>query len=186
MDLRFVERQSEEWRAGRALRHTLFFKAHGLPPTVLDDEQEAGADHLVAVNDGAVVAYGRLFDLGCGVFQISQMVVAPSRQSEGLGHRVLQALVCRARKAGATVITLKSRLTAEPFYAKAGFQRLGRPFPSKKTAVPHVNMTLKVSDSNEARGDSWLCCPTGSSGSDSAGRGVEKLPVMALSWTEGR
>jgi len=69
------------------------FKANGLPPIVLDDEQETGADHLVAVN---------------------------------------------------------ARLTAESFYAKAGFQRVGRPFPSKKTAVPHVQMTLEVSDSNQA------------------------------------
>ena len=151
MDLRFVERESEEWRAARILRHTLFFDAHGLPPTVMDDEQEAGAVHLVIVDDGEVVAYGRLFDLGCGSFQISQMAVAPSRQRAGLGHRILQALVGRAWEACATVIVLKARLSAESFYAKAGFRRCGEPFPSTKTAVSHVDMKLDLRCSVDAR-----------------------------------
>jgi hypothetical protein len=116
----------------------------------MDDEQEADALHMAAVVDGEVVAYGRLSGLDGDTYQISQMVVTPSHQGTGVGRRILTALIREAVASGATTVTLKARLSAEGFYAGAGFRRCGEPFPSGKTTIPHVGMELGAGAFNEA------------------------------------
>lgn len=149
MNLLFVEGGSPQWLEARALRYALFFQPHGLMPSVMDDAHEADASHLVAVEGGRVVGYGRLFNLGDGVFQISQMVVSPTYRRRGIGTLLLHGLVARAAGDGASSIELGARLHAAGFYARAGFQQHGEIYASDKTGVPHVKMTLKPSGSNE-------------------------------------
>ena len=145
MHLRFVEYGSREWLEARELRYTLFFLPHRLGPEVMDDAQEAYAMHAVILEAGAVVGCARLFSAGQGKFQISQMAVLPARQGQGIGHMLLKKLVGQAASLGATSVELRARLTAVPFYTRAGFLPDGEAFVSEKTGVPHVNMKLELS-----------------------------------------
>lgn len=149
--MRFVEHGSREWLQAREIRYALFFQPQGLAPTIMDDEQEAHASHLVAVDGDEVVGYGRLFELRRGEFQISQMAVLPAYQRRGIGKMILHNLIRRAVDDGAASIELEARLSAVDFYAREGFHRCGEVFPSTKTGIPHVSM--KSLPNNEIQTD---------------------------------
>jgi predicted GNAT family N-acyltransferase len=137
---RFVAHGSGEWLQARDIRYALFFQSHGLVPTIMDDDHEAVAFHLVALAADRVVGYGRLIALGEGEFQISQMVVPGAHQRQGIGTVILQNLMRKALDGGAQSIVLEARLPAVGFYERAGFVRCGVAYPSAKTGIPHVTM----------------------------------------------
>lgn len=144
MQLNIVKTGSREWVDARQLRYQLFFREHDLPLSVLDDGNEASARHLVAVVDGSVVGYGRLHAKTGSVFQISQMVVSPDHQGQGIGSAILRKLISLTRTCGASLITLNARLPAVSFYAAEGFKTKGAPFISSTTKVPHIAMQAVV------------------------------------------
>ena len=163
MELKTVKVGSPEWRAARQLRYALFFKAHSLPQSVLDDGKEEDAFHLVCVMHEDVVAYGRLSATTEDVFQISQMVVAPECQGQGLGSAVLRGLTDLAIARGAAVVSLNARLSAVEFYTAAGFRTVGQSFVSSTTNVEHIAMQAVVSDADQP------VAPTRCTGSDAGG-----------------
>lgn len=131
---------SPEWQEARDIRYALFFEVHGLPVSVMDDEHETNAVHLVAKEGDRVVGYGRLAEPDKGRFKISQMAVHPDYQRKGIGKALLAALLGRADHAGAVEVTLNARVDAVAFYERAGFTRSGDTFLSRTTGVPHVLM----------------------------------------------
>lgn len=132
-----TEYKSEAWTQARKLRYELFFKEHQLPENVTDDEFDATSFHAVSINNGEVEAYGRLTPLQGSSFLISQMVVAPARQSKGLGGKVLEFLLTQTP---GSQVKLNARLPAVDFYSKFGFIKSGDEFLSSRTGVPHVLM----------------------------------------------
>ena len=146
MKIRFVEYGGPEWKAARILRHSVFYRESGLPESVMDDGQEVRGSHLVALDSGAVVGYGRLNDLGDGLFNISHMAVAPEYRGKGVGRMLLEGLVKAARSAKAEWIRLSARLPAVSFYERAGFHRAGETFGSAQAGLQYVEMKLKLID----------------------------------------
>ncbi|GHB07637.1 acetyltransferase [Salinicola rhizosphaerae] len=128
------------WKQARELRYQLFFADHGLPESVMDDEREASAWHLAAVRDGDLLGYGRLNQLPDGSWLISQMVVAPACQGQGVGRLILRELIDATVRAGGGVIRLNARCHATAFYRNEGFLPVGEPFVSAITGVEHVEM----------------------------------------------
>ena len=65
---------------------------------------------------------------GAGAAVLEDMVVHPSRRGEGIGKRLLDEAILRAREAGCKRITLLTDFTnqcAMRFYGRAGFVRSG-------------------------------------------------------------
>jgi predicted GNAT family N-acyltransferase len=146
MEVRFVTPQDPEYPYLCALRYRLFFQAHHLPKDILFDAQETCSLHAVITHDEtpSVLAYGRLTPASDQVFQISQMVVAPEWQHQGLGRAIVAALLEHAAAHRAHTILLDARTDAMGFYQKLGFERTSDVFPSAKTGVPHVRMQKKL------------------------------------------
>ena len=132
---------SEEWEQARKIRHALFFEPYGLPVSILDDQYEKTSYHVVVKSEGVVTAYGRMH-IESDVGHVSQMVVAPPFQGQGLGQLVLSALTALASEKGTASVVLNARSSAVSFYAKAGFKKVDGTFFSATTGVPHVRMEL--------------------------------------------
>ncbi len=131
----------------RDLRHRLFFAELVEGRSLLDDGSEARAHHLVLTPPGRpseVLAGGRGLRSHDRTYTISQMVVEPEYQGQGLGGRVLELLVDRAARHGAQRVVLAARVTAVGFYEAAGFSVCGDEFASVTTGVPHVEMELRL------------------------------------------
>lgn len=125
------------------LRYELFFREPGLPRDILFDALEKDSVHIAAIHNGALCAYGRLSEESPRRFKISQMVVCPKRQGQGLGTRVLTQLIHIAIEMHAEEIYLNARLHAVSMYQKLGFEPSGDVFIATSTGVPHIQMVRR-------------------------------------------
>ena len=122
------------------LRLAVFVKEQGVPLELECDEFDEQAIHALVTNQvGRVIATGRLLADG----RIGRLAVAPERRSTGVGTRVLQALMDRARDLGMGQVHLHARFEAEPFYRKFGFTSQGGVFD--EAGSPHIHMVRDFS-----------------------------------------
>ena len=145
MSIKEINKGDDLYKQAQKLRYELFFREHGLPWEILNDENERHSTHVVVSHEQNLIAYGRLSKLENREFQISQMVVSPSYQGQGNGTQLLLKLVAMAKSKGAKVISLNSRTTAISLYQNQGFQSVGKVFKSSSTGVPHIKMVHHAS-----------------------------------------
>jgi predicted GNAT family N-acyltransferase len=123
----------------RALRERVFIEEQGVPRAIEWDGRDAGASHVIAHRDGAAIACGRLLADG----KIGRMAVLPEARGEGVGARVLAALLDEARRRGLREVYLHAQRHAEGFYRRQGFSADGEPF--LEAAIEHLAMTRELS-----------------------------------------
>jgi putative acetyltransferase len=91
---------------------------------------EPGGDVLMARHGDEVLGCVALEPDGDGrVFELSKMAVAPAAQGHGLGRRLLEAAIARARELGATALFLGSNRRLAPavhLYESVGFHHVAR------------------------------------------------------------
>ncbi len=144
MELIHLDRTDELYKDALDLRYDLFFRAPGLPREVMFDALESSSFHIAAIENGSLCAYGRLSEESPRVFKISQMVVRPDMQGQGIGTIVLTKLTNEALAKGAEEIYLNARLHAVSMYEKSGFKVSGQPYVANNTEIPHVKMVRRV------------------------------------------
>ncbi|MGY1848910.1 MULTISPECIES: ribosomal protein S18-alanine N-acetyltransferase [unclassified Blastococcus] len=84
--------------------------------------------YLVAEDEGAVVGYAGLIAYDDEA-HIATIGVTGARQGEGIGARLLDALLAEADRRGAPVVLLEVRAdneTAQGLYRRRGFAEIGR------------------------------------------------------------
>jgi putative acetyltransferase len=120
-------RLNEEWISG-------FFAMEAKDRETLADPfgrfVEPGGDVLIA-RDGEdqVVGCVALEPTGDGVFELSKMAVAPAARGRGIGRRLMDAAIERARALGACSLFLGSNRRLVPavaLYESAGFRHVPR------------------------------------------------------------
>lgn len=139
----------EQAEAARAVRTAVFLQEQGIDESDEWDEDDARAVHAVAANlSGLPLATGRLIPPHpqnpdeAGIGRIGRMAVLRTARRQGLGRRVLDALVLRAHAMGLTSLRLHAQVAAVPLYAAAGFVPEGPVFD--EVGIPHQAMTLKL------------------------------------------
>lgn len=88
-----------------------------------------GGAVILAEQDGRVVGSVAVVPDGTGAFELSKMAVAPDVRGGGIGRRVLEAGIERARALGATSLYLGSSTKLAPavhLYERAGFVHVPR------------------------------------------------------------
>jgi [ribosomal protein S18]-alanine N-acetyltransferase len=83
--------------------------------------------YLVAERDGAIVGYAGLV-VSSHQADVQTLGTAPAEQGQGVGRRLLDALLVEARRRDATEVLLEVRAentAAQALYARAGFERIG-------------------------------------------------------------
>jgi predicted GNAT family N-acyltransferase len=132
-----------EWEEYYRLRWTCLREPWGQPHGSERDDHERDAHHLVAEQDGEVVAVGRIHPLGDHCWRIRYMAVREGSRGQGIGGALLEALLDHARAAGARRVVLNSREAVAGFYQRAGFRVLGRA-PLLFGEIPHLRMELDL------------------------------------------
>ncbi|MBC3767132.1 GNAT family N-acetyltransferase [Neptunicella marina] len=140
MELIQLQNTDSLYKDALDLRYELFFREPDLPREVLFDDLEKNSLHFAIKERNSLYAYGRLSEESPGVFKISQMVVRPDMQGQGLGTRILAKLTHTACENGAQVIYLNARLHAVTMYQKLGFKTSGESYVAGRTGVPHIKM----------------------------------------------
>src|SRR5208282_191634 len=124
-----------------ALRRRVFIEEQLVPEALEMDDQDAVATHVLALDGDLVVGCGRMVADGDHV-KIGRMAVARERRGEGIGRRVLEALMDLARQQGFRQAILHAQLTAEGFYLKQGYIPRGEVF--EEAGIAHRLMDREL------------------------------------------
>jgi predicted GNAT family N-acyltransferase len=115
---------ADEVRAALALRHAVFVVEQRVPVDEEIDAHDEGALHLVAVEDGEVVATCRLV-LDGETVKLGRLAVAAPARRRGLASRLVAESELRARALGARRIALAAQTGALALYERAGYTPYG-------------------------------------------------------------
>jgi GNAT superfamily N-acetyltransferase len=100
---------------------------------------------LFAVLGGTPVATGALIPSGPGEYELAKMAVAPAWRGQGIGRRMAEALIGRARKLGAVRLELLSQTAlprAVPLYRNLGFREI--PMGEQVYLRANIRMELRL------------------------------------------
>lgn len=125
-----------------AIRRAVFIEEQGVPESLEWDEHDAMAVHALALDlDGRAVATGRLVVVpGAREARIGRMAVQRELRRQGLGGRVLTALLDAAACQGILRVMLHAQVAVVPFYHRFGFAGTGGQF--EEAGIPHIGMEL--------------------------------------------
>lgn len=126
--------------AARPVRVAVFIEEQGVPRELEWDEWDAASLHAVVVDPAGVpVATGRLLPDG----HIGRLAVLPAHRGRGLGRRLMQCLIIRARERRLARVELNAQVHALAFYERLGFEAKGPVF--MEAGIPHRAMGLSLS-----------------------------------------
>jgi len=128
MELRQIQHNTPEYARVVALRYRVLRAPLGLEFTPEQLAEESDDTHLACFDGETPIACLVLTRVSPQVFKMRQVAVAPERQGEGLGRKIVEYSETVARAAGCEQITLHARETVVPFYLRAGYAVVGEPF----------------------------------------------------------
>jgi predicted GNAT family N-acyltransferase len=123
------------------VRYDVFVIEQKIPAELEWDAVDTDCIHAVAYDeDGKAIGTGRLLPDG----HIGRMAVRKAARDFGVGGAILEALMSEAKKRGDRVVMLNAQTSAEPFYARHGFERDGEEF--MEAGIPHLPMRHVFTD----------------------------------------
>ena len=127
-----------------ALRREVFVGEQGVPPEEEIDEADAGAIHLVAVDDADAMVVGtcRLLDDGKGVMRVGRLCVRASARRRGVAAALLVEAEREARAAGARILAMHAQTHALPLYESLGYEPRGERFD--EVGIEHLAMEKRL------------------------------------------
>ncbi len=135
MNIKVVSYEASEGDI-RFVRNTVFGEEQKVPRELDWDEADPYCIHVVATDDeGNPIGTGRMQPDG----RIGRLSILKSWRRQGIGTRMLEALVESARRGGLEKVYLHAQLQAVPFYEKRGFKKNGEAFA--EAGILHINMT---------------------------------------------
>jgi predicted GNAT family N-acyltransferase len=134
-------RDQRELAEALKLRHDVFCVEQGVPEREELDGRDHEGIHLVAVEDGEVVATCRLLVVGRTV-QFSRLAVRPSARRRGIATSMLEAADVETRAGGARRVVLHAQTYARTLYERAGYVPRGRAF--REAGIEHIAMEKEL------------------------------------------
>jgi predicted GNAT family N-acyltransferase len=130
------------WRDAREeasrIRFAVFVEEQRVPREIELDARDAECVHALARLDGRAVGTGRLLPDA----HIGRMAVLKECRGLGVGSRILDRLVERARERGDREVVLSAQVHALAFYARHGFTAFGDVY--EDAGIPHQDMRRRL------------------------------------------
>lgn len=141
--VREIEPGTPEYEQAADVRFDALYRGLGLPRSVIEDTDGRAYRHLAVFDGDAVIGYARIWLEG-GESRIFQVAVAPDRQGEGIGRRLVADLERIAVAAGRREVVLHARSHVVAFYERLGFVAEGEEFISGRACTPHRYMRKRL------------------------------------------
>ncbi len=106
------------------------------------DGKDLDALHLFLWDEAGVHAYLRLLPPGVSFDSASLGRVVTRDRGRGLGRRILDTGVEKARRLGYSSLTIEAQSYARGFYEQVGFRQTGPEF--LEDGIPHIPMRLDL------------------------------------------
>jgi predicted GNAT family N-acyltransferase len=127
------------------VRFRVFVEEQGVPRDIELDERDPDCVHALAYEHGKVVGTGRLLprEEGAGAAaHIGRMAVLAESRGRGIGSRILESLIGKARERGEKLVALSAQVHAVEFYRSHGFQPMGEIY--EEAGIPHRKMRRAI------------------------------------------
>ena len=125
-----------------SIRKRVFIDEQGVPEEMELDEHDPLAQHVLVYLDSECIGTARLVTLPGSVGRIGRMAVLPIHRRQGIGERLLSALLELSKSQGITQLELHAQLSAIPFYEKYGFIAQGDIYD--EAGIAHRDMILYI------------------------------------------
>lgn len=120
-----------------SVRRAVFIEEQNVPESIDFDGTDPDFIHVLASDkNGLPVGTARINRKG----RIGRMAVLQNYRRQGIGRKMIQALMDYGRKNSITDFHVSSQVTAIGFYRKMGFEPFGKEF--LEAAIMHINMKL--------------------------------------------
>jgi predicted GNAT family N-acyltransferase len=133
------------WESARAeasrIRFRVFVEEQGVPRDIELDERDPDCVHALAYEHGKAVGTGRLLpreENAREVAHVGRMAVLAECRGRGIGSRILESLIDKARERGEKQVALSAQVHAVEFYKNHGFQPAGEIY--EEAGIPHRKM----------------------------------------------
>ena len=127
------------------IRKRVFIDEQGVPEDMELDEYDPLAQHALAYLDSECIGTARLVTLPGSlgkVGRIGRMAVLPMHRRQGIGGRLLSAMLELSQSQGITQLELHAQLSAMPFYEQFGFIAQGDIYD--EAGIAHRDMILYI------------------------------------------
>jgi predicted GNAT family N-acyltransferase len=137
-----IDIQIVDWHhrqdALKAIRKSVFIDEQHVPKALEWDGQDDDCTHFLACIDAIPAATARLTPQG----QIGRMAVLREYRGNGIGARLLAAVIEQARRLGHKQVFLHAQVNVIGFYEKYGFRAEGDVFMD--AGIEHRTMKLSL------------------------------------------
>ena len=106
------------------------------------DKYDNESFQIIAINNNRIVGCARLRKMSLILGSIAYVAVLPEFQNQGIGSKIINKLIEKARNENLEEIKLGSRCYAVNFYKKLGFIQCGEIYDF--LGIPHIHMILKL------------------------------------------
>ena len=121
------------------IRRDVFVLEQNVPLDIELDGADSDCRHLLALDPGGrAIGTARMQASG----HIGRIAVVADWRGRGVGSRLVEAMIDRAREGGLASVDLDSQVHALGFYEKLGFAAQGDVF--MEAGIPHQNMLLRL------------------------------------------
>lgn len=138
IDVRVVDSADGVPQDALAVRETVFVEEQGVPADIEVDDHEEEATHFVAYDGDEPVGAARLRGLDERTGKVERVAVLAACRDRGVGTALMERLEAVASQRGLETLTMHSQISAEPFYERFGYERVGEEF--EEAGIPHVEM----------------------------------------------
>ncbi|NCC08448.1 MAG: GNAT family N-acetyltransferase [Clostridia bacterium] len=125
-----------------ALRNEVFTDEQGFPAEIDIDEMDETAYHVVGFDGQMPVCTARIYLEHEGVYHAGRIAVKKIMRGTGLGKRMINELLNKAKALGANRVELGAQYDKAGFYEACGFARCGEKYMDAD--YPHIPMGIDL------------------------------------------
>jgi predicted GNAT family N-acyltransferase len=131
-------------REASRIRFKVFVEEQGVPRDIELDERDPDCVHALAYEHGKALGTGRLLppEENARAVYIGRMAVLAEYRGRGIGSRILESLIDKARERGEKQVALSAQVHAVEFYRNHGFQPMGEIYD--EAGIPHRKMRRAI------------------------------------------
>ena len=124
------------------IRKRVFIEEQGVPEEMELDEYDPLAQHALAYLNSVCIGTARLVTLSGSIGRIGRMAVLPMHRRQGIGGKLLRALVELSKSQSITQLELHAQISAISFYEQYGFTAQGDIYD--EAGIAHRDMILYI------------------------------------------
>ena len=124
------------------VRKEVFVEQQGIPESIVFDNLEGEAMHILVTIGDRATGTARIRFLGAGQAKLERMAVLKTFRNKGIGKGIISFMIENLRSKQVEKVVLHAQQEVVEFYRKCGFQQKGSPF--WEAGIKHVKMERRL------------------------------------------